>query len=70
MRTVKTIPAGKKTVVVRSNGQVYIVDSDKAVDLDAKLVATTALACFGLSEAFQEASDWLRENEDKLVHKQ
>lgn len=73
MHTVKTIRTGKrglKAVVVRSDGLVYLADNDQTVDFQAMLVATTPLACFGLSEALREASEWSRENDDKLVHKQ
>ena len=73
MHTLKTIPAGRVSVVIRSDGHVYIAEKEHRknyfsggvdvsnFDTKPKLVATSAVGCHGLAEALREAETFLRE---------
>ena len=61
MKTIKTIHAGRMKLVIRSDGQVYLVDASLDFDTKPKLVARNPAGCHALAEAMAEAETFLRE---------
>lgn len=66
MKTVHSITVGRRLVVLRSDGNVYIAEPEPQFasadfDRNPKLVATSAAGCEGLADALREIASKIRE---------
>jgi hypothetical protein len=66
VKTVYSVAVGRRRVVLRSDGNVYVMESESSggdyeFDRNPKLVATSAAGCDGLAEAFREMAAKIRE---------
>jgi hypothetical protein len=66
MRTIHSIPVGRRFVVLRSDGQVYIGEPEKGSEdhpflRNVQLVATSAGGCSAMAEALEEMANFIRE---------
>jgi hypothetical protein len=66
VKTVHSIQVGRRLVVLRSDGQVYIGEPDEGIGgyafmRDAQAVASSAAGCSALADALQEMANFIRE---------
>lgn len=66
MKTVHSVAVGRRRVVLRSDGNVYLMEDEGnggacAFDREPKLAATSAAGCDGLADAFREVAAKIRE---------